>query len=81
MAVNDHLAMIALRVQEFVPNPKQIFWILQVHWNARPYSGMDEQKVSTGETVAETLQEQFVFAGKDLQQQLPNRGWCFDFRL
>lgn len=77
--MHDHLAMIDLRVQELIPNPVQILWILQVHGNAWLYSRVDEQKISTSETVAETLQEQFVFAGKELNQRSSNRGWCFHF--
>lgn len=36
---------------------------------------MDEDKITTHETIAETLQEQFMCARKGVEQPLPNFVW------
>ena len=57
VAVHDDLAMIDRRVQELVANPEQIFGALLCDRDTRTYSRVDEQKISTSETIAQALEK------------------------
>ncbi|MDA6307850.1 hypothetical protein OSK62_27495, partial [Escherichia coli] len=55
---------------EFIADPEQIFWILLRQGNARPYSGVDKQKISANEAVAQALKEQIMGARKGTSQRM-----------
>ncbi len=57
VAVHDDFAVIHCRIQELIANPEQIFGILLPHGDTRPYSRVDEQKISANEAVAQALEK------------------------
>lgn len=64
MTMHDHLAMICRRIQELIANPEQVFRDLLRYGDARPYSRVNEQKVSTHKAVVEALEKKIVCAGE-----------------
>ena len=77
VAVYDEAAVVLDRVEELMTDPEQIVRILLPDRNAGVNAGMDKQKISATEMIAQTLQKQFVCTRKSVPKAQLQPDWGF----